>query len=93
MTGINTGPDGCPLDRVGLAAIDNILEIGTEADIVDTKCAYLAALELCGRACLGRGICLGINLSDDAETLTMRRYIELFELASNIGVDCETVTD
>lgn len=93
MTGIYTGPDGCPLDRVGLAAIDNIAEVGTEADVVDTKSAHLEAMELCGRACLGRGICLGINPSDDADTLMMRAYIEAFELASNIGVDCETVTD
>lgn len=93
MTGINTGTDGCPLDRLGLSAIDNITEIGTEADVVDTKCAHLEAMELCGRACLGRGICLGINPTGDKETLIMRAYIELFELASNIGVECETVTD
>ena len=93
MTGINTGESGCPLDRVALSAIDRISEIGEPAGIVDTKCNHLEAMELCGRVCLGRGICLGINPSDDSDTLRMRAYIQLFELASNIGADCETVAD
>ncbi len=99
MTSVNTGPDGCPLSKSSLAAIDNLSnQLGEENDLfgdilIDTKCAHIEAMEFCGRVCTSRGICLGINPQPDRETLIVREYINIFEIGSKIGTNCEANTD
>jgi hypothetical protein len=91
MTGRITGTTECRRERAAIAVMERMEKIGSASDRAYTEGAVLASMAACGEVCGSSGTCLANNPNSDSGLIEL--YTGIFEEASLIGVNCETVTD
>lgn len=89
---INTGPNGCPLEEVALPAVNKVRTVGTAESIAGVESLHIQYLELCGRVCTKRGICLAISQGSDSEVDTVKDISRKLEDALGIVSEREIVS-